>query len=86
VDGSAEKPSILYLVIAGLANGRLWILQDGPVWWGRGLTKPCVVCRLRIATYDIQFDVPGPRGALPTHADCYSVWLAQSDTLRMDTM
>ena len=80
--GSPEKPSIADLVIAGLANGLLWIVCADPVWWGYGAFKPCVVCRLRIDTYDIQYDVPGPRGALPAHVTCYRVWRAQSDMLR----
>jgi len=80
--GSTEDPSILDLVIAGLANGLLWILEEGPAWMGRGTLKPCIVCGLRIKGSDIQYDVPGPRGALPTHVTCYGVWRVQSDKLR----
>jgi hypothetical protein len=52
------------LVIVGLDNGLLWILDGEPVWMGHGTHKPCVVCRLRIDGQQIQYDVPGPRGAL----------------------
>lgn len=85
MDGSPDNPSIVDLVIAGLANGRLWILEGGPVWSGPGTLKPCVVCRRRIGVHDKQYDVPGPRGALPAHVDCYRVWRVQSDKLRRDT-
>jgi hypothetical protein len=53
------------LVIAGLSNGLLWILEAEPVWAGHGILKPCVVCRLKIGKKEIQYDVVGPRGSLP---------------------
>jgi len=31
---------------------------------------------------EMQYDVPGPRGALPTHVTCYSVWRRQSEEHR----
>ena len=74
MDGSPEDPSIADLVIAGLDSGVLWILETDPVWKGPGVHKPCIVCWQRINKNEIQYDVPGPRGALPTHATCYSVW------------
>jgi hypothetical protein len=82
VDDAPQKPSIADLVIAGLANGLLWMLDAEPVWSGFGTLKPCVVCRLRIPAHDIQYDVPGPRGTLPAHVSCYRVWRAQSDSMR----
>jgi hypothetical protein len=82
VDGSSKDPSIRDLVAAGLASGVLWILEADPVWRGPGVHKPCIVCRQRINKTEIQYDVPGPRGALPTHAMCYSVWRAISDRMR----
>jgi hypothetical protein len=69
-------------VIAGLASGVLWILEADPVWKGPGLNKPCIVCRQRINDYEMQYDVSGPRGALPTHATCYSVWRILSHKMR----
>jgi hypothetical protein len=80
--GSLRDSDLLDLVIAGLANGVLWIVEAGPVWIGHGTMKPCIVCRLRLDGREIQYDVPGPRGALPTHVNCYRVWRAQSDMLR----
>jgi hypothetical protein len=74
-----NTPSTADLVAAGLESGVLWILEASPVWAGHGLQKPCIVCRQRINRYEIQYDVPGPRGALPTHATCHSVWRAISD-------
>lgn len=85
MDGSPEKPSISELVIVGLDNGRLWILDGEPVWMGHGTYKPCVVCRLRIDDQQIQYDVPGPRGALPAHMSCHTVWRAQSNMRRHNT-
>jgi hypothetical protein len=82
VDGSSEDPSIADLVIAGLASGVLWILEADPVWVGRGTLKPCIVCRKRITDREIQYDVPGPRGALPAHGECHIVWRAISDRMR----
>ena len=84
VDGSDREPSLLDQVIEGLANGLLWIVEAGPVWTGRGTRKPCIVCRLKIQASETQFDVPGPRGALPTHVKCYAVWWKQSQMLRKD--
>lgn len=82
MDGSSEDPSIADLVIAGLANGVLWILEADPVWKGPGVNKPCIVCRRRITNREIQYDVPGPRGALPAHGECHIVWRAISDRMR----
>lgn len=52
------------------------------VWIGDGTHKPCVVCRLRIDGLETQYDVAGPRGALPVHITCYRIWRAQSDMRR----
>jgi hypothetical protein len=82
MDGSTEDSSIAKLVIAGLQNGLLWVAEAAPVWVGPGLNKPCIVCRRRITHYELQYDVPGPRGALPTHATCHSVWREISDGVR----
>jgi hypothetical protein len=82
VYGSPEKPSISALVTIGLDNGLLWILDGPPVWIGDGTHKPCVVCRLRIDGLKTQYDVAGPRGALPVHITCYRIWRAQSDMRR----
>ena len=84
MDGSPGKPSISELVIAGLESGLLWIVEAGPVWVGRGTRKPCIVCGLRLEDAEIQYDVPGPRGALPAHVICYRVWRAKSDMRRLD--
>ena len=65
MDEPTPSPSILDLVIAGLGNGLLWILEAGP--------KPCVVCRAKIGNDDIQYDVAGPRGSLPVHVKCYEL-------------
>jgi hypothetical protein len=78
-------PLILDLVVAGLDSGLLWVLESGPVWSGHGTLKPCVVCRLKIADYEIQYDVVGPRGSLPVHVQCYRIWWAKSDKLRRST-
>ncbi len=77
--------SIAELVIAGLANGLLWILEAGPVWAGYGTLKPCVVCRVKIADYEIQYDVVGPRGSSPVHVKCYRNWRVRSNKLRRST-
>lgn len=82
MDGSSDDPSISELVIARLASGILWILEAEPVWKGPGLHKPCIVCGERIDGHEIQYDVPGPRGALPAHATCYRVWSAISFRMR----
>ena len=82
MDEATPSPSILDLVIAGLGNGLLWVLEAGPIWSGHGTFKPCVVCRAKIANDDIQYDVSGPRGSLPVHVRCYRVWRAQSDESR----
>ena len=82
MDAFPEEPSISERVIVGLDNGLLWILDGEPVWVGNGTHKPCVVCRRRIYGQQTQYDVPGPRGALPTHITCYRVWRAQSDMRR----
>ena len=82
MDGSSEDPSIADLVIAGLASGVLWILEADPIWVGRGTLKPCIVCRKRITDREIQYDVPGPRGALPDHGACHIVWRVISDRMR----
>jgi hypothetical protein len=67
------------MVNAGLANGRLWILEGTPLWVGRGVRQPCVVCGLKISDQQIQYDVHGPRGSLPVHLSCHLVWRAESD-------
>ncbi len=82
MDGSTEQPSIAELVIDGLASGLLWVPEAVPVWVGPGLNRPCVVCRRRISQYELQYDVPGPRGALPTHATCHSIWREISHRIR----
>jgi hypothetical protein len=82
MDEPTSSPSIPDLVIAGLGNGMLWVLETEPIWMGRGTLKPCVVCRAKIINDDIQYDVVGPRGSLPVHVKCYRVWRAQSDKLR----
>ncbi len=79
-----QSPSIADLVVAGLANGLLWILEGDPVWAGYGTLQPCVVCRLKIADHDIQYDVVGPRGSLPVHVKCYRIWRGHSDKLTKD--
>jgi hypothetical protein len=61
VNEPTQSPSIAELVIAGLANGLLWLLEGDPVWAGHGIFKPCVVCRLKIVKKEIQYDVVGPR-------------------------
>src|SRR4029453_1954888 len=83
--GSAQNPSIRDLLIEGLASGRLWIVEAGPVWAGHGTFKRCVVCRLRIDADHIQYDVPGPGGTLPAHVDCYRVWRAEGEIRRKKT-
>jgi hypothetical protein len=79
MDGSTQDPSVLDLVVEGLANGRLWPVEAGPVWIGPGTVGSCLVCRLKINSHELQYDVPGPRGALPAHATCYVVWRKLSD-------
>jgi hypothetical protein len=69
----------------GLDNGLLWILDGPPVWVGDGTHKPCVVCRVRIDGQKTQYDVAGPRGALPVHITCYRIWRAQSEMRRDNT-
>jgi hypothetical protein len=81
-DGSKRPPSVSKLVAEGLADGRLWILEEAPVWVGRGTLKPCVVCRLRIGAADIQYDLPGSHGTVPAHATCYRIWRTESDARR----
>jgi len=85
MDGSSQEPSISELVTAGLANGALWILEDGPLWAWPGTLEPCVVCGRPIDSSEIQYEVVGPRGALPAHVNCYQEWRAQSDAMRRDT-
>ncbi len=80
-----QSLSIADLVIAGLANGQLWILEAGPVWAGYGTLKPCVVCRVKIADDEIQYDVVGPRGSVPVHVKCYRSWRVRSNKLRRST-
>jgi len=82
VNEPLQGPPIAELVIAGLSNGLLWILEGDPVWAGHGILKPCVVCRLKIAKKEIQYDVVGPRGSLPVHLKCYWAWRAASDKLK----
>jgi hypothetical protein len=81
---SERVSPIAMLVRKGFENGLLWVLPVDvqPVWAGRGTFKLCVVCRVKIASYEKQCDVPGPRGALPTHLTCLQTWLAQSDEVR----
>lgn len=81
MDGSPQEPSISDLVTSGLASGQLWILEEVPLWAWPGTLEPCVVCDRPIAPSEIQYEVPGPRGALPAHANCYQEWRAQSDAL-----
>ena len=82
MDGSKPDPSILNVVLEGLAEGRLWIIEAAPVWMGLGNLSPCVVCGLRIGAGHYWYDVLGPRGTLPAHVDCYRVWQAESDRRR----
>ena len=78
-------PRIPDVVISGLDSGLLWVLESGPIWSGHGTLKPCVVCGLKIADHEIQYDVVGPRGSLPVHVKCYHIWRAKSDNLRRST-
>jgi hypothetical protein len=57
------EPSIWKLVMDGLDEGGLWILDGGPVWWGygHGTSEPCIVCRRRIGARETQYDLTGPR-------------------------
>ena len=81
--GSRSDPSILALVLAGLNNGLLWLLDSSPIWFGRGTNKPCLVCKRRITDAEVQYDLPpGPRGLGSVHADCYRTWRSQSDKRR----
>jgi hypothetical protein len=82
MDGSEQDPSILNLVLEGFADGRLWITEATPVWMGLGSLEPCVVCGLTIGAGHYWYDVPGPRGTLPAHVDCYRVWQGESDRRR----
>jgi len=79
---TSKAPSLAELVLAGLSNGLLWLVDAPPVWLGPGLNKQCIVCRQRITPYQLQYDVPGPRGALPCHANCHSVWRHISSRIR----
>jgi hypothetical protein len=83
--GSTNDPSILALVSTGLDNGLLWILDSGPIWFGRGTSKPCLVCKRRISGEEVQYDLPGPRGSGPAHVDCYRTWRVQSDKRRKNS-
>ena len=74
----SQSPPTADLVLTGLANGLLWIIDADPVWSGYGMLKPCVVCRVKIADYDIQYDVVGPRGSVPVHVKCYRIWRGHS--------
>jgi hypothetical protein len=82
MDTPVQKPSILEMVIAGLANGRLWILEGGPIWKGPGVLKPCIVCQLRIHDNQVQYDVLGFGRSVSAHASCHQVWRAEADKLR----
>lgn len=84
VNEPIQSPSIADLVVAGLANGLLWILEADPVWAGHGTLKPCVVCGVKIHNYEIQYDVVGPRGSLPVHVKCYRIWRGHSDKQTRD--
>jgi hypothetical protein len=77
------KPSILEMVLAGLANGRLWLLEGGVIWAGRGVLKPCIVCQLRIRDDQMQYDILGLGRSVPVHADCHHVWRAETDRRRV---
>jgi hypothetical protein len=79
VNEPIQSPSIADLVVAGLANGLLWILEADPIWAGHGTIKPCVVCGVKIHNNEIQYDVVGPRGSLPVHVKCYRIWRGHSD-------
>jgi len=85
VPANQPLPLILDLVIAGLDSGLLWVLDGDPVWSGHGTLKPCVVCQLKIADDDTQYDVVGPRGSLPVHVKCYRIWRTRSNKLRKRT-
>ena len=80
-----QKPSILDMVVDGLTNGRLWILQGGPVWKGPGVLKPCIVCQLTIHNYEVQYDILGLGRSVSAHASCHQVWRAEADKLRLRT-
>ena len=81
--GSTDDPSVLELVITGLNSGLLWLLDSGPIWFGHGTGKPCLVCKQRITHAAIQYDLPpSPNGSGPVHADCYRAWRTQSDKRR----
>ncbi len=79
MDASAPTPSVLALVLEGLANGLLWTLDAGPIGMGQGTYKHCIVCHRQIGVTEIQYDVPGPRGAAAAHGTCYRIWRGQSD-------
>jgi hypothetical protein len=83
-EDSTRQSSILQLVRDGLDEGRLWLLEAAPVWFGHGAVKPCAVCRFRISVQGIQYDLPVPRGTgtVPVHEDCYRMWLFESDRRR----
>lgn len=81
--GSPADPSILELVITGLNNGLLWLLDSGPIWFGNGTGKSCLVCKVRITHASIQYDLPpSANGSGPVHADCYRQWRTESDRRR----
>jgi hypothetical protein len=79
---STGDPALVTLVIAGLDNGVLWILESGPIWFGRGTNKPSLVCKRRISAEELQYDLPGPRGSGPAHVACYRTWRAECDNRR----
>jgi hypothetical protein len=83
MDRPVQKQSIVEMVIDGLANGRLWILEGGPIWAGRGVLKPCIVCQLKIHESQSQYDVLGPGRSVPVHGSCHQVWRWESDKIRM---
>lgn len=78
-----EERSILEMVFTGLANGRLWILEGGPVWVGGGVGRPCIVCQVKIHAHQTQYDVRGPDRSVSVHAGCHRVWRAETDQRRV---
>ena len=81
---TSQAQSIQERVIVGLANGRLWTVEGRPVWAGPGVSKPCIVCQLKIHDDQLQYDVLGPAGrSVSVHDKCYQVWRAEAYRLRM---
>lgn len=78
-----QKHSIQETVVDGLTSGRLWMLDGDPIWAGRGVLKPCIVCQLKIREDQRQYDVLAPGRSASVHASCHQVWRWESDKLRM---